>query len=406
MTIGWTTLNRLPSVLITGATGFIGSFLAAALLGQGARVIGLVRSHSDKTPLDRLVDALRLVDPKISSAVEAVSGDVTLPHGGLSKKDVADLKGRVDEIWHCAADTSFREAHRGEVLRTNHQGTVNVLDLAEAVAAPSLCFLSTAYVTSPRAKVAYEQPVKDRDDFRNPYEESKVLAENALLSLSERKGIIPTIYRLPVTTGHSQTGRCFCFSGYYYLARLFIGVRGQFIRNGWLGEGAPRFQEPEPASGRSVLPLEPILRLPVRIPCKPSATVNIIPIDVAVRAMMDCARSERDQPEIFHITNGHPPRARFLFEETTRLLGVTGLVFPGDEIPSEDDRVDATLAKVLESVLFRTQPYVPYIQGETKFSRENLSRHISTARLPDYTVDSAYLDRILNFAMARGWRPG
>lgn len=49
-------------ILLTGVTGFLGSHLAVALLGQGHEVLGLKRRQSDISRLTALVDQIQLID--------------------------------------------------------------------------------------------------------------------------------------------------------------------------------------------------------------------------------------------------------------------------------------------------------------------------------------------------------
>lgn len=57
-------------ILLTGATGFLGSHLAAALLRQKHQVVGLKRSHSDISQLKDHIDQIQLLD--IDDGMESV----------------------------------------------------------------------------------------------------------------------------------------------------------------------------------------------------------------------------------------------------------------------------------------------------------------------------------------------
>jgi GDPmannose 4,6-dehydratase len=107
-------------VLITGISGFTGSYLAEHLLTQGAEVYGLIRKRADGTAPKNLVD-------------KAIYKEVRLTEGDI--RDISSLEfvledSRPDIIFHLASQsfvqTSF--ANPTEVAETNTIGTANLLE--------------------------------------------------------------------------------------------------------------------------------------------------------------------------------------------------------------------------------------------------------------------------------------
>ncbi|WIA39152.1 hypothetical protein OEZ86_005280 [Tetradesmus obliquus] len=143
------------TVLVTGATGYIGSLVVEQLLRTTAvsRIFLLVRGKRGTSSQERIAKVLRsglfhLVrdDPKLLSKVVVAEGDLNSEQLGLSEATMQQLLEQVDIIIHSAASIGL-EADVQATLRCNYLGTQRLLALAAAM--PRLrCFLhvSTAYV--------------------------------------------------------------------------------------------------------------------------------------------------------------------------------------------------------------------------------------------------------------------
>ncbi|MFZ5799762.1 MAG: SDR family oxidoreductase, partial [Candidatus Omnitrophota bacterium] len=104
----------MNNVLLTGATGFLGSFLARELLDRGYRIFALARGKGEKSAKERVHDALRFVYEKewkarfISDNVEVIEGDITSAGLGIKREVAARLKSETDIIIHSAALAELR----------------------------------------------------------------------------------------------------------------------------------------------------------------------------------------------------------------------------------------------------------------------------------------------------------
>jgi UDP-glucose 4-epimerase len=145
-------------VLVTGATGYVGYAVCAALLDAGHDVTGFSRS-SEVSPLGIEMRAGYIADE--SAMATAMLG--------------------VDAVCHLAAVATAREsvAEPAMYYRTNVVGTLNVLNgLVMASSGPRLVFASTSAVygapsQQPIAECAPAAPL-------NPYGSTKVAAEQAI----------------------------------------------------------------------------------------------------------------------------------------------------------------------------------------------------------------------------------
>ena len=91
-------------VFITGATGFLGSYLARVLLSQNYDVRALKRPTSD---LSLLGDA--------AAKIEWFDGDIT------DISSLEDAMEGVDQVYHAAAMLAFGGSSLDKMLKINYQ---------------------------------------------------------------------------------------------------------------------------------------------------------------------------------------------------------------------------------------------------------------------------------------------
>jgi len=108
------------NVLITGISGFAGSYLAKYLVEQGANVFGLAKRRADGSI------PKNLIDKGIVNNITLVEGDLTDISGIAFTLD----KSEPDAIFHLAAQSFVPRSftHPLESLETNTMGTANLLE--------------------------------------------------------------------------------------------------------------------------------------------------------------------------------------------------------------------------------------------------------------------------------------
>ncbi|WP_308297133.1 MULTISPECIES: SDR family NAD(P)-dependent oxidoreductase [unclassified Streptomyces] len=171
------------TVLLTGATGFLGSRIAHALLTTRSEHV-VVLGRGDPSRLrDRMIEALRVVgegtlDGSLHRGLRCVSGDVTKPWLGLSPALYARLAGEVGAVWHCASDIALTGA-RERLCRVNVQGTAEVLAFAAVTpAACQLVHVSSIAVAGARPSgCVMESDLSDVHGFETHYDATKFEAE-------------------------------------------------------------------------------------------------------------------------------------------------------------------------------------------------------------------------------------
>ncbi len=150
-------------ILITGATGFIGSYLVRYLLQNGH--INLRCTQQPSSSLALLKDA--------ADKVEWVEADLL----DVSALETA-MEG-VQQVYHCAAVVSFQEKGNRNMMKINVEGTANIVNLALDFGIEKLVFVSSiaAIGRKPNDPHIDEQTTWQDADWNSPYGISKHRAE-------------------------------------------------------------------------------------------------------------------------------------------------------------------------------------------------------------------------------------
>ncbi len=203
--------DDVSQVLLTGATGFLGSFLLTDLLQQtNARIYCLVRSSSSADAAERLKSHLQswmLWNQSFASRIVAVPADLAQPLFGLPRDYFNFLADTVDAVYHSGAYVDFIQPYR-RLKEANVTGTATVLRLAAQGRYKPVHFVSTVNVFNGAdpSRILYESDrLSDEQELRTGYDQSKWVAES-LVNIARSRGIPVSIYRPGPIIGHSQTG--------------------------------------------------------------------------------------------------------------------------------------------------------------------------------------------------------
>ncbi len=159
-------------VLVTGATGFVGSAVARLLVNKGFRVRTLVRQSSNLSNLQGL-------------DVEIVCGDLTNPE--TLKPALEDC----DCLFHVAADYRLWVPRPEEIYLTNVQGTKNIMEISMKMGVKRVIYTSSVATLglNPDGSPANEDTPVGLDDMIGHYKRSKYLAEQEVKRLVEENGL-------------------------------------------------------------------------------------------------------------------------------------------------------------------------------------------------------------------------
>ncbi|WP_214317640.1 non-ribosomal peptide synthetase [Nonomuraea sediminis] len=200
------------TVLVTGATGFLGGFLLARLLAEGDdEIVCLVRAPDPETGLARLAEHLAAQGTWQESwrtRLRAVPGDLAQPLLGLAERDFAALAGELATIYHVGASVNLLHSY-ADLRGPNVDGTREVLRLAATGPLTTVHHVST---TSVFPLGGAEGPVRTEselpDDPPPPeiaYNQAKWAAEH-VVRLARERGLPVAVYRPGRITGDTAAG--------------------------------------------------------------------------------------------------------------------------------------------------------------------------------------------------------
>lgn len=374
------------NILITGATGFLGSQLAVELVKQGYSVIALARSFNGESGKERFYKLCEIMnaDPDVVSGIRFVQGDITLPGLGLDLDRCHELQNSVTDIINCAADTSFTEKRRGLVELTNIQGLKNLLDLGVKGICSFFHQVSTVYVFGKASGICKEELITP-DSFTNVYEETKCIAEHIASDVCGRAGIKLKIYRPGIVCGESIHGRTFRFNGLYYplksIQRIIESFKTDLLQRG--GKKANRMGVRMDDNSRLFLPLT------VRV--KENSGINIIPVDYFVQMFVRILE-DQTQAGIFHIVQKENCPALDLIEYTRRYFNIEGLKSAFSEVK------EGPIERIFN---LYNEAYLPYLEDKRKFSSKN------TSHLQEYMPDDRFTYKrfklCMDYALKTDW---
>jgi dihydroflavonol-4-reductase len=155
-------------LLVTGATGFLGSWVTEQLLHSGCKVRVLARRTTSLGALDR-------------PGIDVAAGDIA------SRESVAAAASDVEAIVHCAGLVSLSPRAGPDLRRANLEGTRNVLEVAASRGARVL-HTSTIGTIGPTSdpRVLDESAPPAPLSFDYPYAASKRASESLALDYAVR----------------------------------------------------------------------------------------------------------------------------------------------------------------------------------------------------------------------------
>jgi len=356
----------MKNVLITGATGFLGSYLLKELLeDKNVCPIVIARSKKDMTVADRMDGVLRYFygenSKEFLKRIKIIEGEVDKESMGIDSNTRAYLIDSVDEIYHSAAIAQFRVPLE-KIRKTNVDGARRVFDLAMECRNngrfKKVNHISTTYVVGTRQGVAYERELSVGQGFNNTYEQTKFEAE--LLACEYRKkGLNISIFRPSILTGDSISGKTSNFKMLYQPLHFLAEE---------LFEAAPvdRFSKE-----------------------------NLMPVDTAAKAIVALASIKESTDKTYHISHPDTVEIGHFIDLASDFFG-----FKKPEMaPLRDFNMDRM--SVVQKKLIG--PYVPYFNYNIEFNSlytQNILKKIGLEYPP---VNDKFLLKLFAYCLKSGF---
>ena len=361
------------AVFLTGATGYIGSYLAERLLDQHGETLNLlVRAETTREAEQRLWRSLQLhfdfpvFREHLAARMRIFRGDLTARRFGLDDEQYERLAASTDSVLHCAA--SLNRKSEKSCLNVNLRGTLEVIQLArrahDSHGLRRFSEVSTVAAAGQRSnELVTEDSAIDweRSDY-DPYARTKKFSEHMV---SELLSDVPhTIFRPSIVLGDSRRPETTQFD----MVRAFV----------FLGS----------------LPM---------LPFRPNDRVDIVPVDYVADAIVTLHQHDSPQHEIYHLSSGVDSQS---FRELTRALAEAR----GKMEPLFWPELEAPFRTIVERVARRRdnvgraasllQVFLPYLVWNTVFDNSRVVAELGRAPAPF----SSYCFPLFRFAKQNHFR--
>jgi len=362
-------------VLLTGATGTIGSALVPRLLADTDTELSLLIRARDDADLERRLGemqawwGLKPGDPG-AARIRALRGDVSEPNFGLSAGAHDRLAGETTHVIHCAASVKLNmpleQARATAVVPTR-----SILALGRTAARAGVLrkidLVSTVGVWGRTPGVMPERRLPEVSEFHNTYEAAKAEAERVVWA--EGEGLPITVHRPSMVVGERGSGRVIHFQVFYHLCEFLSGARTFGV-----------------------------------MPHLGATRLDIVPVDWVADAICWSSKELATAGRIFHLCSG--PAGAIGLVQLQEVVRRTWQQRQGRALPRLR-RVDRRLLERLvpliglvvgariRRALRGLPPVLAYLAEDQGFANAESARALGAAGLPVPAVED-YLEPVLN----------
>lgn len=370
----------MPYHLLTGATGLLGSYLLRDLMVAGQRVAVLVRSNKIESARQRIEAIMARWDKQAGHTLPRpviLQGSLSNEQFDLSDEQLQWVSENCDSIVQNAASvTYYGKRPDEEPWRTNINGTANALAFCRHTGIRHYHHVSTAYVCGKRDGLVYESELDKGQEMNTDYERSKL--EGELMVRAADHIHPPTIYRVAIIIGDSQTGYTPTFHGFYVPLKLVHTMFRHIMRDD-LQAG----------------PLQESIQI------QGHERKNLVPVNLVSEVMTHMITNPQHHGKTYHLAPEKPATANIMRDAMAQ-----GFLTYSDLTASADHQDNSWTFNQDEFVsYFRNQMkiYESYWKDDPQFDLTNTRR--AAPHLPCPEVNCEMLVRLCKFAIESnfGW---
>lgn len=365
----------MTSVLLTGATGFLGRHILWDLLNQSSdTTVACVLRPGRGSPERRLQRTLAAAAGRIPSDARercvAVDGDLGDEQLIADPTTRARLVCEVDRVVHCAAAVQF-DTSLSKARAVNVGGTRNVLRFAADAHSQGrlqrVDHFSTAYVAGRAQGLVMEDELVPTT-FTNTYEQTKWEAEQ--LVREHQRDLPITIFRPSIVVGDSKTGYTSNFRVLYWPLKTL-------------------------ASGLAIV-----------APLDPKGIVDLVPVDYVVDAFRVLSSNDASLGRCYHLAAG-PVGERTcgdLLDAAVELFDVRRpfLISPRISYSVVRPLLYATLWGKRRPLLRQAEQYFPYFAYRASFDTSVVTADLAGSGVEPPAV-ADYFTTIVQYCIDTNW---
>ncbi len=211
-------------ILITGATGLVGSYLLFSLLKQGRKVRALLYNQKSLDRTRVIFKSLGGDAEKLIKQVEWVEGDV------LDVTILHEAMQGIDQVYHCAAIVSFDPGDWDLMMKINVDGTANVVNAALEAKVSKLCHVSSiaSLGRTDDSNIIDENSEWRSTSYNSKYSKSKYMAEREVWrACAEGLPVIIVNPSIILGYGHPEKGSTRMFKTVHKVSKFYgRGING------------------------------------------------------------------------------------------------------------------------------------------------------------------------------------
>lgn len=357
-------LPQVETVLVTGATGFLGSHIAQQLVEENKKVVLLVRGETAKQRAEATME--QYFNQTLNPNITVVSGDMTMPYFGLAKTQFEKLAMQLDAIVHSAADVRHF-GNREHFEKVNVLGTQHIFELVEINPAIVFHHISTVGVVQDLLGEGKWQALQSETripadlQLESVYTDTKLKAEKWILDkANEGKQVF--IYRMGNLAGRYSDG--------HFQQNIHENAFYRMVKLMMLVNKAPNVQW----------------------------MVDFTPIDFAAKVVVTSVLQQQHEKRIYHVCHPKPiPFARFvdiLNELDFNIALVETNVY-------EDYVLNGTVDEEVQNLAVAQLDGDGAHDTEAVFASEATMQRLGITQLPQ--LEKQYVKKLIDYAVQVGF---